>query len=178
MMPWLWGTLITKGISLEGTSDFLNVIFKYMKMTKQVFREISEYFKNNTGYEKGGILGSNYGEIINCFFPDEQAFLTTANAYYPNVNSLNTQINKWARENIAFRGIIHCHLTDTPELSHADKCYIEKIMRVIPPGTKLYFPIILYEGARIQVVAHCVQYVGSKSKLMFCKEETDINNLF
>ncbi len=149
-----------------------------MKMTRQVFQEVSEYFKNTTGHEKGGILGSNYGEVINYFFPDEQAFLTTANTYYPNVNSLNTQINKWARKDIAFCGMIHCHLTDTPELSLADKCYIEKIMRLIPARTKLYFPVVLYKGESIQVVAHYAQFVGSKSKLMFCKEEMDILTYF
>lgn len=146
-----------------------------MLVTKKVIHEISNYFKEDRGCEKGGILGSDRGRIINYFFPDKSAILCTANAYFPDVRILNRQIEKWAREEIVFQGIIHCHLTDTPELSIADRNYIEKILDAIGGHRKLYFPIVLYKED-IKIFSHCAQYVNDVRKVIYQKEKIEIVN--
>lgn len=92
--------------------------------------------------ETGGILGGNNGIITNIVFDKCNAVLDKA-IYVPNIEFLNSQINRWNVYNIDFYGIFHTHISDKA-LSNDDKLNINKIMLSMPKSiTKLFFSIII-----------------------------------
>lgn len=89
--------------------------------------------------ETGGILGGT-GGVVSRFWLDVG---NQYDIYVPNVEKINQIISDWQKAGIEFYGIFHSHSESNKSLSLADKRYIVKIMRSMPPQvTCLYFPLV------------------------------------
>ena len=101
--------------------------------------------------ETGGILGGTEN-VISCFWLDEG---NQYDIYVPNVRKINEIISGWQKAGIEFYGIFHSHSKSNKFLSVADKRYIVRIMRSMPPQvTHLYFPLVF---PKIRVVPYCAE---------------------
>jgi len=147
-----------------------------MKMTEKVYFEILNFFSLRQKTEEGGLIGSSRHEIIDYFFPDREATIKTKNIYVPNIVNLNLKIKEWREREIDFCGIIHSHLTNTPELSLADKLYIEKILLASRSNTSLFFPIVLYKNRNVEIIAYRAR-INKKGCIKYFKEEYQIVRL-
>ncbi len=115
-----------------------------MIITKSALKEISNSL-SDLHFEAGGILGSNNNQVISHIVTDIPSILPSCTcSYFPNVNFLNKQIEKWQIENIIFKGVFHSHIYGGKTLSDGDKKYIENIMKSMPVEiNSLYFPVFV-----------------------------------
>lgn len=96
--------------------------------------------------EQGGILGEKDGKIV-AYYHDKDASICPSHAeYVPNIANLNSKIREWAKEGIAFIGMIHSHPKDEYTLSDSDMSYIKKVFESYKVGETLYFPVIIPGG--------------------------------
>ena len=119
--------------------------------------------------EQGGILGEKDGKIV-AYYHDKDASICSSHAEYaPNIANLNSKIREWAKDGIAFIGMIHSHPKDECTLSDSDMLYIKKIFESYEIGTKLYFPVIVPGGI-------IIPYAVTKQEvdLSVVQEEIDI----
>lgn len=142
-----------------------------MKIRLKTYNEIVSFFSKQRNTEEGGIIGGRTKDIIDYFYPDYAASKKTHNLYAPNINNLNYQLQIWKRKKISFLGIIHSHLTETPELSLSDKLYIEKIILLNRENRQLFFPIVLYVENNINILVYRVWTESKQGKIHFCKED-------
>lgn len=122
--------------------------------------------------ETGGILGSDYTEIITEIILDTNDHKTDfACSYSPNIQYFNECIEKWSDSGIAFMGVFHTHFANVRSLSNPDKVYIERIMKAMPEAIcKLYFPIYTLPERRITA------YIADKSEegIIIYRDEVEI----
>lgn len=98
---------------------------KKIHIKKEIFREICASIRKNR-YETGGIIGAGLQGEICAFQPDD---ITTAYPYEyrPNTQFLNDVIERWAKVDIAFAGIIHSHMHNSC-ISREDIAYAREIL--------------------------------------------------
>lgn len=102
--------------------NFINI-----KNKIQICNTVIESIKENLHLpETGGILGIDENRIVTRFYNDSTG-TTTKSRYIPDVQKLNTVIQNWAEENIAFIGFVHTHPKGSERLSSRDIEYAEKI---------------------------------------------------
>lgn len=118
-----------------------------MNVTEKVLKKIIDSYPLAPP-ENGGILGSKAG-IICEYFHDKCSIMDRA-VYVPNVEMLNSVIEKWSENGIDFAGIIHSHISDNGSLSYNDKIYICSIFDNLPISVNsLFFPIFLPKTSKI-----------------------------
>ena len=109
-----------------------------MLIRKNIFEQLLN-FTPDVPPETGGILGGT-GDVISHFWLDKG---NQYDVYVPNIEKINRIISDWQKSDIEFYGIFHSHSESNESLSSADKRYIVKIMRSMPPQvTHLYFPLV------------------------------------
>ncbi len=82
--------------------------------------------------------------------------------YYPNVQKLNIIISDWAREGIAFCGLIHNHPNGQFKLSEVDKEYFSKIYHSADNVNYICCPVIVYNNNEVSI--HMYIYNGNWEK--------------
>ena len=93
--------------------------------------------------ETGGIIGQQNGIICFAEF-DSGTVQSDCAVYIPNVEKLNSVIEKWNRSGIEFVGMFHSHPIGQETLSGEDIEYIKTIFDSMPDNvTELYFPIVI-----------------------------------
>ena len=93
--------------------------------------------------ETGGIIGQQNGIIGFAEF-DSGTVQSDCAVYIPNVEKLNSVIEKWKRSGIEFVGMFHCHPIGQETLSKGDIEYIHSVFDSMPDSvTELYFPIVI-----------------------------------
>lgn len=113
-----------------------------MNVLKKVYMGIVSS-QNMVPPESGGIIGSKDG-IVTVYVNDKGVQNETIMCgYFPDVNFLNEIILEWQNNGIKFMGIYHTHFFGVNTLSDGDKEYIQNIMKSMPKGMILYFPIVL-----------------------------------
>lgn len=113
-----------------------------MIITKDVLKKIEE-IAHSKDVEVGGILGMKTNDVVSCFVADlPQNGVGCRFDYSPNIDFLNTQIEKWAENDIRFIGLFHTHFSGSKNLSDADIEYIKLIMLNSKDIVEqLYFPL-------------------------------------
>lgn len=142
-----------------------------MIITKEVYDLINGSIPEGPP-ETGGILGSTKDEIIDVVIMDVLRFpVERMCSYTPNVGFLNMNIEKWSNNSISFRGVFHTHFMGVDTLSHADRQYIELIMKAMPDTVKiLYFPIFVLP--KREIVCYRATFRNDKTEIQ--REETII----
>lgn len=112
-----------------------------IKITANAYNEMICYFKNHHK-EQGGILGEK-NDIIVSFYGDLKGKCNVG-SYEPDVDTLNSIIEKWYNDDIVFRGLIHSHIGGCPFLSLSDKAYAKEIAKAMD-FQKLLFPLVVYK---------------------------------
>ena len=107
-------------------------------MSEEVYQQILETI-GTLKPEKGGMLGSTDGKIIDSFVFDKNANTGTAE-YSPNTKFLNRVLEaEWS--DVAFKGFVHSHPFNGSELSSADIEYAMRIMRAVSLQ-ELFMPLV------------------------------------
>lgn len=154
-----------KGILPDGTfrMDITKKNRKsYKKNTIFIEENVYQQILNTIGFlrpEKGGMLGSYNGTIIDRFVFDKNASTATAE-YSPNTEFLNqVLINEWGE--IDFRGFVHSHPFGGSELSSADIKYAQRIMKAMSLN-ELFMPLVnsSYEG-KFHIYGYIVKLNGT-----------------
>lgn len=113
-----------------------------MKINKEIYDEILKYTPV-VPPETGGIIGQQNG-IIGFVGFDSGTVQRDSAVYVPNVEKLNSIIEKWNNFGIEFVGIFHSHPIDQETLSKDDIEYIKNVFENMPDSiTELYFPIVI-----------------------------------
>lgn len=113
-----------------------------MKINKEIYDEILKYTPV-VPPETGGIIGQQNGIIGFAEF-DSGTVKGDCAVYIPNVEKLNSVIEKWNRWGIEFVGMFHCHPIGQETLSKDDIEYIHSVFDSMPDSvTELYFPIVI-----------------------------------
>ncbi len=110
-----------------------------MKIKRKILEEIISTIGTHEP-ETGGILGINDG-VVCAFYFDKNAEHQIGE-YSPNTSDVNLKLAEWAKQGIAFAGIIHSHPNNLSKLSNGDKEGIFTVLKAIPKVDKLYFPIV------------------------------------
>ena len=119
-----------------------------MKITRDVIVKI-ESLREYSDRECGAVLGSSDGEVID-FAELDVPQICDRFAYSPDIGYLNKVIAGWRSCGIEFRGLLHTHLFDVPDLSESDRVYIDTIIRAAPDGYDgLLFPVFVLPDARL-----------------------------
>lgn len=109
-----------------------------VSITEEVYQEILKTI-GSMQPEKGGMLGSSDGSIIDTFVFDKNAITGTAE-YSPNTNFLNKVLEtEW--NNISFKGFVHSHPYNGSVLSSADVEYAIRIMNATSQK-ELFMPLV------------------------------------
>ena len=107
-------------------------------MSEEVYQQILETI-GTLKPEKGGMLGSTDGKIIDSFVFDKNANTGTAE-YSPNTKFLNRVLEaEWS--DVSFKGFVHIHPFNGSELSSADIEYAMRIMRAVSLQ-ELFMPLV------------------------------------
>ena len=130
----------------------------------KIKRDTLKLIFRNTKYNKkesGGALGESEGVIFDVVF--DKGLSDKMCTYEPNVNLLNSAIEKWQENNIAFAGIFHTHFFGVNTLSSEDIAYIKQILRAMPDSiSNLCFPLVLPEKEII------IPYTAKKNNNDIC----------
>lgn len=142
-----------------------------MKITETVLNEI-ENIANSKNFEIGGILGTKDNDVISFIVPDLPDKSDGCRfEYFPNIDFLNEQIEKWADEEISLCGLFHTHFSGSTTLSDADKEYIKAIMFSAKGICDcLYFPIFTLPDNKL--TAYKAYY--EQEKIIINKDEVII----
>ena len=103
--------------------------------------------------ETGGVLGIKENVICSFYFDENSTRITTE--YCPNISDINFNLGEWAKDGIAFAGIIHSHPNGCAELSATDKESIFHILKTINCLHRLYFPIITFSNNGFLMTVYC-----------------------
>lgn len=113
-----------------------------MKIYEDVYQNLLKSY-NPVPPENGGIMGIKDGVICD-YVHDCGIAISDRAVYVPDVDFLNSVIEKWAAEEINFAGIVHSHLPTQKRLSQADTEYIKSVFSAVPERIKeLYFPVAI-----------------------------------
>ena len=113
-----------------------------MIISEEIVKKI-EMLSSEFATETGGIIGSRSGDEIDCAVPDKGAACDRI-SYTPDIRFLNAELERWAQNNIEFRGLFHSHFYGVTDLSEYDREYITVIIKAMPDSVKLlYFPIFV-----------------------------------
>ncbi len=96
--------------------------------------------------ESGGLLGSSHEGIIDAFVFNK-GLLSSRNEYYPNIDLMQNQIQKWDSAHISFKGIIHSH-TSYVGLSEKDIFMSRKLLRINSIDSVL-MPLFVLKGQKL-----------------------------
>lgn len=111
-----------------------------MTIKREIINELKKH-PYVDDHETGGILGGNDDCIMYVVY-DDGIKTHRRCAYYPNVKHINEAIERWEELGIDFYGLFHTHKGGI-ELSEEDICYINRIVKLMPPRVKrLMFPVI------------------------------------
>ena len=125
-------------------------------LTQNVLNEIRNSISIRT-VECGGILGSNRsGEICRYYF-DEKGY-SDLHQYIPHVESINTVISVWEREQISFCGFAHSHAPDIPKLSEADYQYAYDIL-ISNPSLRKIIMILIVPDSRKEIIYYSAEII-------------------
>ena len=127
-----------------------------MIITKDVFKKI-EKIAHSKDVEIGGILGMKTNNVVSYFVADlpENGFGCRFD-YSPNIDFLNTQIEKWAENDIQFIGLFHTHFSGSKNLSYADIEYVKEIMMASKGIAEcLYFPLFTLPDNELTAYKAC-----------------------
>lgn len=139
-----------------------------MKIYKHILEEIIKIVPS-VPPETGGILGGRNQIISHCAFDNGEDTSNAYDTYAPNIQMLNSTIKQWEKSGIKFYGIFHSHCSKAKELSMADKRYISRIMKMMPPQVgSLYFPIVIPEK---ELIVHRADIYGQKVHIIGDKIE-------
>ncbi len=154
-----------KGILPTGTfralrnknSNFKTNSKPTITMSEEVYQQILETI-GTLKPEKGGMLGSTDGKIIDCFVFDKNANTGTAE-YSPNTKFLNQVLEEeWS--DVSFKGFVHSHPFNGSELSSADIEYAIRIMRAVSLQ-ELFMPLVNSSaGGKFRVFGFIVKANG------------------
>ena len=123
-----------------------------MKIKRKVLEEIRSTIGTQEP-ETGGILGINDG-VVCAFYFDKNAEHRIGE-YSPNTSDVNLKLAEWAKQGIAFAGIIHSHPNGLSELSEGDREGIFTVLKAIPKVDKLYFPIVTNDDSYFSMSVYC-----------------------
>lgn len=133
-----------------------------MKIKKAIYDKILN-FCPSVPPEAGGIIGQQNGIIGFAEF-DSRTVQRDSAVYVPNVEKLNSVIEKWNNLGIEFVGIFHSHPIDQETLSKDDIEYIKNVFENMPDSiTELYFPIVIPKS-------HIVSFKAIKKNHGVCVE--------
>ena len=137
-----------------------------MIIRKEIHKEIIEKTPS-VPPESGGIIGGKNG-IVECYQFDLHNKIQDKAVYLPDIDFLNSIIEKWNKENIDFLGIFHSHPDNNYTLSEFDKTQITKIMESLSDCVKmLYFPIIIPEKS---MNCYCAKFTCER-KVIIASDE-------
>ena len=126
------------GSSRKNTPARKSPVKPTITITEDVYQQIVKTI-GSLKPEKGGMLGSRDGVVIDSFVFDKNANTGTAE-YSPNTNFLNRVLeNEWA--DIDFRGFVHSHPFNGSVLSSADIEYAIRIMKATSLP-ELFMPLV------------------------------------
>lgn len=141
-----------------------------MNIKKEVLEEISVTVGKYKP-ETGGVLGIKENIVCSFYFDENSTYVS--NEYCPNIDAINLKLEEWAKDGIAFAGILHSHPNGYTELSKADKECIFYILKTIHCLRQLYFPIITISNNDFLMTVYCA--TQSQDKIFIKK--TDYNVL-
>ena len=137
-----------------------------MKINKEIYDEILKYTPV-VPPETGGIIGQQNGIIGFAEF-DSGSVQSDCAVYIPNVEKLNSVIEKWSSSSIEFVGMFHSHPIGQETLSKDDKEYIHSIFDSMPDSvTELYFPIVIPKS-------HIIAYKVIKENHRICIQKDSV----
>lgn len=112
-----------------------------MKIIKKVYYDIIASAPT-VPPESGGILGSQ-NNIVTDFLAD-RGLRGDGYSYYPDIEKINRQLERWKDMGIQFSGLYHTHTPMGTRLSAADIRYISEILNAVSHlHTAMYFPIVI-----------------------------------
>lgn len=137
-----------------------------MKIQKIIYDEILKYTPV-VPPETGGIIGQQNGII--CFAEFDSGTVQRESAVYvPNVEKLNSVIEKWNSSGIEFVGMFHSHPIGQETLSGDDIEYIKTVFDSMPDSVmKLYFPIVIPKS-------HIISYKAIRENHRICIEKDSV----
>ena len=137
-----------------------------MKINKEIYDEILKYTPV-VPPETGGIIGQQNGTIGYAEFDSGTAQRESA-VYIPNIEKLNSVIEKWNSSGIEFVGMFHSHPIGQETLSMDDIEYIHSVFDSMPDSvTELYFPIVIPKS-------HIISYKVIRKNHRICFEKDSV----
>lgn len=137
-----------------------------MKIKKAIYDKILN-FCPDVPPETGGIIGQQNGIIGFAEF-DSGAIQMESAVYVPDVEKLNSVIEKWNSSGIEFVGMFHSHQIGQETLSGDDIEYIKTIFDSMPDSiTELYFPIVIPKS-------HIISYKAIRKNHRICIEKDSV----
>lgn len=137
-----------------------------MKIQKEIYNKIL-YLCPVVPPETGGIIGQQNGIIGFAEF-DSGTVQSDCAVYIPNVEKLNSVMEKWKRSGIEFVGMFHCHPIGQETLSKDDIEYINSVFDSMPDSVmELYFPIVIPKS-------HIISYKAIRENHRICIEKDSV----
>lgn len=122
-----------------------------MKIKNSIYNQILSI--QTAHFEIGGIFGGS-NSIITKFVLDKNKITEDKFMYIPNIDYLNSILEKWYADGIEFYGIFHTHPVGQVTLSNDDIVSIKNIMMALPESIEmLYFPIVIQNDTVYPYVA-------------------------
>lgn len=137
-----------------------------MKIQKAIYDKILN-FCPVVPPETGGIIGQQNGIIGFAEF-DSGTVQSESAVYIPDVERLNSVIEKWSCSGIEFVGVFHSHPIGQETLSKDDIEYIHSVFDSMPDSvTELYFPIVIPKS-------HIIAYKAIRKNHRICIENDSV----
>lgn len=112
-----------------------------MKILKEVYRELEEYFIGDYEEERGVFLAKNQAGTICDFVPDEHGSRDSF-SFYPSADVLLEASNRWKEEDLELSGIVHSHPNGkNGKLSSGDLLFGKKFFDLNPHINELYLSV-------------------------------------
>lgn len=112
-----------------------------MKIERQILYQIIQEMPTMPP-EIGGIIGGK--DDIATVYAVDKGKGSRGCCYRPDINILNSIIDRWEVEQYTFMGIFHVHFYGCETISRGDREYIEIIMQTMPKRVNsLFFPIVV-----------------------------------
>jgi hypothetical protein len=112
------------------------------KITADVWQEIKKTI-GKLPPESGGMLGGcRDTNTISTYYFDNSA-QTTGSAYSPDVQVVNTILDKWNNDGIQLMGMIHSHPDTYRQPSSSDEEYAKRIISACKGMTQFFMPIVI-----------------------------------
>ena len=135
-----------------------------MKILNQVYQKIIDTI-GQAPIESGGIIGVRDGTICAYYFDEGNSSPTE---YKPDTQKINSVIQTWAKERIAFAGIVHSHPNGLKLLSKGDEEYARNILNDTKLE-KLIFPIVTIESGVAEITFYEISNKIGSQKIKIVK---------